>query len=370
MAWRVVRGFGPQQMKLCKDEQSDQLVVGLIAPAGLPSASQDLRPLARKRCHQIMVSQRCDLAEDDDLCDELMNNANEKKRRLTVDQVQYLETSFNMDLKLEPERKALIAKQLGLRPRQVAIWFQNRRARWKNKQLEQDYEALKASYDAIVQENESMSKKNQAVDEENKRLQVEVARLTSLLGNSKAPSTGDARGVSPDMDSDSDSESALQEGEQLSSKSELASPTKSDAQSEMLDSSAGLGHPASQEAIAAIVDQPTGEISSFVTCAAVKLEADYRLLSPSEEVFINIPQFVNGLQRPYSELVHKVPILLGCAQNRCIFVDIYPGKICMNGHLEQALKFVLDGQLANVVICPQIEYQCSVRIDSRRNPVG
>ncbi|MCO5603634.1 hypothetical protein L7F22_057785 [Adiantum nelumboides] len=283
MAWSAVRGSAPRQMKLCKDEQSEQLLVGLIAP-GLPSASQ-----ARKRCHQIMVSQRSDFAEDDDLCDELMNSTNEKKRRLTVDQVQYLEMSFNMDLKLEPERKALIAKQLGLQPRQVAIWFQNRRARWKNKQLEQDHEALKASYDAKVQENEAMVKRNEALVEENKRLQAEVARLTIVLGNRKGPSNVAANGSS------SDSESASQEGEQLSSKSELASPTKSDAQSEMLDSS-GLSHPASQETLMAIVDQPTGELNSFVTRAALKFETDYRPLSPSDEVFINIPQFVNGLQ--------------------------------------------------------------------------
>lgn len=70
----------------------------------------------------------------------------EKKRRLTAEQVQFLEKSFEVENKVEPERKIQLAKDLGLQPRQVAIWFQNRRARWKTKQLEKDYESLEASY--------------------------------------------------------------------------------------------------------------------------------------------------------------------------------------------------------------------------------
>ncbi|KAK3022905.1 hypothetical protein RJ639_046449 [Escallonia herrerae] len=84
----------------------------------------------------------------------------EKKRRLTVDQVQFLERSFDVDNKLEPERKVELAKKLGLQPRQVAIWFQNRRARYKTKQLEKDYDSLKASYDKLKTEFDSLFKVN------------------------------------------------------------------------------------------------------------------------------------------------------------------------------------------------------------------
>lgn len=87
----------------------------------------------------------------------------EKKRRLTVDQVQFLEKSFEVENKLEPERKIQLAKDLGLQPRQVAIWFQNRRARWKTKQLEKDYDvlqnshnSLKADYDNLLKEKEKL----------------------------------------------------------------------------------------------------------------------------------------------------------------------------------------------------------------------
>nr|BAD27254.1 SlHDL1 [Silene latifolia] len=73
----------------------------------------------------------------------------EKKRRLSVEQVKALEKYFEVENKLEPERKVKLAQELGLQPRQVAVWFQNRRARWKTKQLERDYGVLKSNFDTL-----------------------------------------------------------------------------------------------------------------------------------------------------------------------------------------------------------------------------
>lgn len=98
----------------------------------------------------------------------------EKKRRLRTDQIQFLENSFELENKLEPERKAQLAQVLGLKPRQVAIWFQNRRARWKTKQLEKDFEALKSSYDGLKVDHECLLK-------EKEELEAEVLSLTKKL---------------------------------------------------------------------------------------------------------------------------------------------------------------------------------------------
>ncbi|XP_048443850.1 homeobox-leucine zipper protein HAT5 isoform X2 [Pyrus x bretschneideri] len=99
-----------------------------------------------------------------------------KKRRLTADQVRFLEKSFDVENKLEPERKVLLAKDLGLQPRQVAIWFQNRRARWKTKHLEKDYEVLQANYNNLKANCESLSK-------ENDKLKAEVLVLSDKLSD-------------------------------------------------------------------------------------------------------------------------------------------------------------------------------------------
>ncbi|XP_022735919.1 homeobox-leucine zipper protein HAT5-like [Durio zibethinus] len=109
---------------------------------------------------------------DEDL-DEYVHQP-EKKRRLTVDQVQFLEKSFEVENKLEPERKIQLAKDLGLKPRQVAIWFQNRRARCKTKQLEKDYDTLQASYNSLKADYGNLLK-------EKDKLKEEVLQLTDKL---------------------------------------------------------------------------------------------------------------------------------------------------------------------------------------------
>lgn len=98
----------------------------------------------------------------------------EKKRRLSVDQVKALEKNFEIENKLEPERKVRLATELGLQPRQVAVWFQNRRARWKTKQLERDYGTLKARYESLEVSYEDLK------DEKNELLK-KVEELKSKL---------------------------------------------------------------------------------------------------------------------------------------------------------------------------------------------
>ncbi|KAF8040540.1 hypothetical protein BT93_B2693 [Corymbia citriodora subsp. variegata] len=97
-----------------------------------------------------------------------------KKRRLSANQVHFLEKHFEVENKLEPERKIQLAKDLGLQPRQVAIWFQNRRARYKTKQLEKEYDSLKARYENLKADHDKLSK-------EKENLKGEVLSLRDKL---------------------------------------------------------------------------------------------------------------------------------------------------------------------------------------------
>ncbi|OIT03764.1 PREDICTED: homeobox-leucine zipper protein ATHB-13-like [Nicotiana attenuata] len=109
---------------------------------------------------------------EEDLSDDCSHEAaREKKiRRLNMEQVKTLEKNFELGNKLEPERKMQLARALGLQPRQIAIWFQNRRARWKTKQLEKDYDVLKRQFEAVKAENDSLLAHNQ-------KLHAEIMRL-------------------------------------------------------------------------------------------------------------------------------------------------------------------------------------------------
>ncbi|XP_010463203.1 PREDICTED: homeobox-leucine zipper protein ATHB-5 [Camelina sativa] len=125
-------------------------------------------------------SQMFDALDDDGSLDDMggvghaSSTAAEKKRRLSVEQVKALEKNFEIDNKLEPERKVKLAQELGLQPRQVAIWFQNRRARWKTKQLERDYGVLKSNFDALKRSRDSLQRDNDSLLGQIKELRAKL----------------------------------------------------------------------------------------------------------------------------------------------------------------------------------------------------
>ena len=88
---------------------------------------------------------------------------NKNKRRFSDEQIKSLESMFESETRLEPRKKMQLAKELGLQPRQVAIWFQNKRARWKSKQLERDFSILRANYNSLASRFETLKKEKQAL---------------------------------------------------------------------------------------------------------------------------------------------------------------------------------------------------------------
>jgi len=97
------------------------------------------------------------------------------KKRFSDEQVRSLETIFENETKLEPKKKVQLARELGLQPRQIAIWFQNKRARYKSKQLERDYNILRANYNSLSSRFDNLKK-------EKLSLLVQLEKLKNLVG--------------------------------------------------------------------------------------------------------------------------------------------------------------------------------------------
>ncbi|XAR68610.1 hypothetical protein NMG60_11003797 [Bertholletia excelsa] len=93
--------------------------------------------------------------------DEEESGLTRKKLRLSKEQSAFLEESFKEHNTLNPKQKLALAKQLNLRPRQVEVWFQNRRARTKLKQTEVDCEYLKRCCETLTEENRRLQKELQ-----------------------------------------------------------------------------------------------------------------------------------------------------------------------------------------------------------------
>ncbi|XP_031383630.1 homeobox-leucine zipper protein HAT22-like [Punica granatum] len=106
-----------------------------------------------------------------------------KKLRLTKEQSALLEESFKLHSTLAPAQKQALADQLNLKPRQVEVWFQNRRARSKLKQIELDFERLKKKCDSL--------------SDRNQRLEKELHDLKSMKDDRSSSSTVQLPSLSP-----------------------------------------------------------------------------------------------------------------------------------------------------------------------------
>ncbi|KAF0924368.1 hypothetical protein E2562_010045 [Oryza meyeriana var. granulata] len=119
----------------------------------------------------------------------------DRKKRFSEEQIKSLESMFATQTKLEPRQKLQLARELGLQPRQVAIWFQNKRARWKSKQLEREYSALRDDYDALLCSYESLKKEKHALIKQLEKLAEMLQEPRGKYGYNAAAGTPGGDGV-------------------------------------------------------------------------------------------------------------------------------------------------------------------------------
>ncbi|KAG0492687.1 hypothetical protein HPP92_006085 [Vanilla planifolia] len=77
-------------------------------------------------------------------------------------------------------RKLHLATEIGLDPKQVAVWFQIRRARWKSKQLEDEYVRLRSSHDTALVEKCRLENEVLMLRDKLAKSEEEIKRLASF----------------------------------------------------------------------------------------------------------------------------------------------------------------------------------------------
>ncbi|WCJ30905.1 Homeobox-leucine zipper protein family [Euphorbia peplus] len=101
------------------------------------------------------------------------------KKRLGRDQLGILEASFCANQKLKPEFKLELARQLGVSPRQVAIWYQNRRVRHKSEAKEHEYNNIQQELGNVLAEKIRLEKEVCTLKHELKRVQEMLGLASS-----------------------------------------------------------------------------------------------------------------------------------------------------------------------------------------------
>ncbi|KAM4075154.1 hypothetical protein ACJW30_10G147000 [Castanea mollissima] len=143
----------------------------------------------KKRCALIAIESSHTMAS---------KKKNKDMQRFNDEQIKLLETMFKEESRPESRKKQKLANELGLHPRQVATWFQNRRARLKTKQIEREYSLLKASYGTLASNFESLKRDNQL-------LLLQLQKLKNMLDkqHGKNGMSSDSNSVKGDSTSES-----------------------------------------------------------------------------------------------------------------------------------------------------------------------
>ncbi|GER53837.1 homeobox-leucine zipper protein family [Striga asiatica] len=124
------------------------------------------------------------------------------KKRLSQDQVRLLEASFDAGRKLEPERKFQLARELGVPPRQIAVWYQNKRARWRSQSLELDHSTLQARLESVLADKKRLEREVEGLRVELRRAHETMFGL-GQVAESKAQAQAQAQQLASCGDSSS-----------------------------------------------------------------------------------------------------------------------------------------------------------------------
>ncbi|XP_022989987.1 homeobox-leucine zipper protein ATHB-17-like isoform X2 [Cucurbita maxima] len=130
---------------------SSNLDLSISMPGSSPPRPPFVREFDMNRLPEVGDGEEEWAEEEEESC---INDCKPRKKlRLSKDQSRLLEESFRLNHTLNPKQKEALAMELKLKPRQVEVWFQNRRARSKLKQTERECEYLKRWFGSLTEQN-------------------------------------------------------------------------------------------------------------------------------------------------------------------------------------------------------------------------
>ncbi|KAM0872413.1 hypothetical protein ACQ4PT_038738 [Festuca glaucescens] len=133
------------------------LVIGAGSRQQKHPPVQPLLPLTEKDASAGRKRKRARTVQGgSDINDDSGGSGARKKLQLTGEQAALMERSFRANNVLSHDEKNDLARRLGLKARQVEVWFQNRRARTKLKQTELDCELLRQLCERLSHDNERL----------------------------------------------------------------------------------------------------------------------------------------------------------------------------------------------------------------------
>ncbi|GAB2226172.1 hypothetical protein Drorol1_Dr00021968 [Drosera rotundifolia] len=138
------------------DESSKRMLFSDVS-----GSRDDLSPMSSFSVKRERESGEEGEADAERSCSQEEDGGNRKKLRLSKQQSALLEESFKLQSTLNPKQKQALAQRLNLRPRQVEVWFQNRRARTKLKKTEVDCSYWKRYCETLTCENKKLQKELQ-----------------------------------------------------------------------------------------------------------------------------------------------------------------------------------------------------------------
>ncbi|XP_047320672.1 homeobox-leucine zipper protein HAT22-like [Impatiens glandulifera] len=161
---RLSIGAGNFMENAKKDEESKKMLRMSTFGTSFPLGMNSMNEINRNRNQEESQDE-----DDDDVVELVGVGMNKEKRnrtsingrkklRLSRDQLGLLEETFKLQSTLNTAQKQALAERLNLQPRQIEVWFQNRRARTKLKQTEVDCDFLKKCCERLNIENQRLRK--------------------------------------------------------------------------------------------------------------------------------------------------------------------------------------------------------------------